>query len=485
MNFSNFTAPTFLFLFLPVVLACYFASPKGLRNLVLLVASILFYAEGEKVYTLVMIFSIVFNYALGLLMGGAEAPPTRKLLLVVGVGVNLALLGTFKYAGFITTNLNLVLHAVHVHPLPMPHLRLPIGISFFTFHALSYVTDVYRREVRAMRRFDSFALYITLFPQLIAGPIIRYKIIAHQFSDRRVTLEVFAEGVRRFIIGLGKKLILADTVAYTADQIFLHAHTELLTPGVAWLGILCYTLQIYFDFSGYSDMAIGMGRMFGFVFPENFNYPYVASSITDFWRRWHMTLSSWFRDYLYIPLGGNRRSPIRVYFNLLTVFFLCGLWHGATWSFVVWGLFHGAFLILERVGLGKWLERVGPLRHVYVLLVVMVGWVFFKLETLLQATVYLSVMAGLRHGSGTEYNMALYLNPALVIALIAGIVGSTPIVPLARKAWERLSGEGETGSVLLEVLGRGASLAMLAVIFFGSCVMSAHGSYSPFIYYRF
>jgi len=340
--------------------------------------------------------------------------------------------------------------------------------------------------VRAMRRFDSFALYITLFPQLIAGPIIRYKIIAHQFSDRQVTLEGFAEGIRRFIIGLGKKLIIADTVAYTADQIFSAHQTALLTPGVAWLGVLCYTIQIYFDFSGYSDMAIGMGRMFGFVFPENFNYPYIANSITDFWRRWHITLSNWFRDYLYIPMGGNRVPPLRLYFNLLTVFFLCGLWHGATWSFVIWGLFHGAFLIIERVGLLRWLERVGPWRHLYVLLVVMVGWVFFNARDLTQATTYLSVMFGLRHGSGLEYNLGLYLNPALLLALGAGLLGSMPIIPLLRKAWERAAQrEAESGGLVLEWIGRGASVALLMVIYIGCTMMSAHGSYSPFIYYRF
>ena len=487
MNFSNFTAPTFLFLFLPLVLAVYFAAPRALRNGVLLIASILFYAEGERIYTLVMIYSILFNYAIGLLIDGAEEQARRKAMLVIGVATNLALLGTFKYANFITGNINVLLLAVHLAPWPMPHVHLPIGISFFTFHALSYNADVYRREVRAMRRFESFALYITLFPQLIAGPIIRYKIIAHQFHDRQVTLERFAEGVRRFIIGLGKKLIIADTVAYTADQVFSHAHTALLTPSVAWLGVLCYTIQIYFDFSGYSDMAIGMGRMFGFIFPENFNYPYISSSITDFWRRWHMTLSSWFRDYVYIPLGGNRRRPIRVYFNLLTVFFLCGLWHGATWSFVVWGLFHGAFLILERLGVGRWLdENAGPLRHLYVLLVVMVGWVFFNAHDLSQAMTYLSVMFGLRHGSGLEYNLALYLNPAVILALAGGIIGSTPIIPLLRAAWERAAARRpDAGGLLIELLARGAGVALLMAIYLGCTIMSAHGSYSPFIYYRF
>ena len=486
-SFSNFTAPTFLFLFLPVVLAACFVTPKPLRNLVLLIASIIFYAEGERIYTLVMVFSILFNYAMGLALQETEAPANRKSLLVVGIAVNLGLLATYKYAGFLVRNLNFLLDAVHLPGCPMPHLKLPIGISFFTFHALSYITDVYRREVRAMRRFDSFALYITLFPQLIAGPIIRYKIICNQFSDRKVTLDGFAEGVRRFVIGLGKKQLIANTVAITADQIFQAPHTAQLTPGVAWLGIVCYTLFIYFDFSGYSDMAIGLGRMFGFVFPENFNYPYVASSITDFWRRWHITLSSWFRDYLYVPMGGNRRRPIRVYFNLLTVFFLCGLWHGATWSFVIWGLYHGVFLIFERVGAGKWVEeKLGPFRHVYVLVVVMVGWVFFNARDLSQAITYVSVMAGLRHGTAMEYSVAMYLNPAMVLALAAGIIGSTPLVPWVRAAWDRAAVRAvATGSLLLDVLGRGVSLAFLAVIYVGCTMMSAHGSYSPFIYYRF
>jgi alginate O-acetyltransferase complex protein AlgI len=486
-NFSNFTAPTFLFLFLPVILAAYFVTPRPLRNLILLIASLIFYAEGEKLYTLVMIFSIVFNYAWGLALQEIEAPERRKAMLLIGVGINLSLLGTYKYAAFIVGNLNFVLRVVHLEPMAVPHLHLPIGISFFTFHALSYITDVYRREVRAMKRFDSFALYITLFPQLIAGPIIRYKIICNQFSDRQVTLEGFSEGVRRFIIGLGKKLLIANTVALTADQIFAAPHTDQLTPGVAWLGIVCYSLFIYFDFSGYSDMAIGLGRMFGFVFPENFNYPYISNSITDFWRRWHITLSSWFRDYLYIPMGGNRRRPIRVYFNLLTVFFLCGLWHGATWSFVIWGLYHGMFLILERIGLGKWVEeKLGPLRHIYALLVVMVGWVFFNARDLSQAVTYLSVMFGLRSGSGMEYYVALYWNKALLLALAAGVIGGTPIVPWIRSAWDRAAARAaESGSVLLDVLGRGASVALLAVIYVGCTMMSAHGSYSPFIYYRF
>jgi alginate O-acetyltransferase complex protein AlgI len=486
-SLSNFTAPVFLFLFLPVVLLGYYLSPGFLRNAVLLVFSIVFYAEGEKVYTLVMVTSIVFNYALGLRLDAASGDSLRKTLLTVGIVVNLAILATFKYGDFLTANVNALLRLARLPALPLPRMHLPIGISFFTFHAVSYIVDVYRREVRAMRRFDSFALYVTLFPQLIAGPIIRYKLIAAQFSERRETVELFAAGIRRFVIGLGKKLIIADTVAYTADQIFNHAQTHQLTVAVAWLGIVCYTLQIYFDFSGYSDMAIGIGRMFGFVFPENFNYPYIAASITDFWRRWHMTLSSWFRDYLYIPLGGNRRRPIRVYANLLTVFFLCGLWHGATWSFVVWGLFHGGFLIVERIGLARWLDaRPRAVRHLYTLVVVMVGWVFFNSVNLGQALTYLAVMFGLQGGSGLEYRLALYLNPALVLALGAGLLGSTPIIDFIKRRWEKLLvRHAEAGHFVMEAVSRGFAIALLGAIFVGCTILSAHGSYSPFIYYRF
>jgi alginate O-acetyltransferase complex protein AlgI len=502
MNFSNFTAPTFLFFFLPIVLTAYFATyiifsllaSKRLGNvalnLVLLVASLIFYAEGERAYTLIMLFSITFNYVMGLLIDLSPTPTVRKLTFTASLAVNLGLLIAFKYSDFLVMNANHVLALMHIAPKPLPHRHLPIGISFFTFHALSYVTDVYRREVKPMRRFDSFALYITLFPQLIAGPIIRYKIICDQFASRVVTLEGFAEGVRRFVIGLGKKLIIADTVAYTADQIFSASHTAMLTPAVAWLGVICYTIQIYFDFSGYSDMAIGMGRMFGFVFPENFNYPYISQSITEFWRRWHMTLSSWFRDYLYIPLGGNRRGPARTYLNLMIVFFLCGLWHGATWSFVAWGMFHGAFLIVERVGLTQFLERTPRLvRHGYALLVVMVGWVFFNARDLSHALTYLEVMFGLRGGTGLEYNLALYLDKALVLALIAGIIGSTPIIPAVRQAWEsvidRFPDSRREGAIAGDVLWRLMSVTMTMAVFFGSAIMAAHGSYSPFIYYRF
>src|SRR6185436_9027443 len=323
--------------------------------------------------------------------------------------VNLASLAFFKYAGFLAANLNALLGATGLGAVPVPAVVLPIGISFFTFHAISYVVDVYRRDAVAQKGPVEAALYLLLFPQLIAGPIIRYRDIAAQLTARVVDLDGFATGVRRFVVGLGKKMLIANIVAVPADRLFALPAGE-LTAAHAWLAASCYTLQIYFDFSGYSDMAIGLAQLFGFRFKENFNYPYVSQSIQEFWRRWHISLSAWFRDYLYVPLGGNRVAPGRVYLNLVTVFFLCGLWHGASWTFVVWGLYHGAFLVLERLGLAAWLGRMPrALRHVYALLVVMVGWVFFRAESLSAAAGLLQAMAGFSPADPTAYGVTWYL----------------------------------------------------------------------------
>jgi len=481
-----FTEPGFLFLFLPLLLVAYYAAPRSLRNVVLLVASIYFYSVGERVFVLVMIASILFNYGLGRLLDAARAPGTRRWLLVVGIVTNLGALAVFKYADFVVRSINAALASAHLGALPLPHLHLPIGISFFTFHALSYLTDIYRGEVKAMRSLPSFSLYITLFPQLIAGPIIRYKLIARQFTDRRETLAGFSEGVRRFVLGFGKKMLIANVVARVADQIFA-IPTAKLTPSVAWLGMVCYSLQIYFDFSGYSDMAVGLGRMFGFVFPENFNYPYAATSITDFWRRWHMTLSSWFSDYLYVPLGGNRQGAPRTYRNLLIVFFLCGLWHGASWSFVVWGLFHGGFLILERVRLGALLERLPrPVRHAYVVVVFMVGWVFFRADTLGQALGFLASAVGLGPATGVEYFPRLYWDPKVGLAIVAGLVGCAPFLAALARGARRLSATAASRSMPLSpAVGATLELVGVGAVFFLSVMQSAAGTYNPFIYFRF
>ncbi len=482
-----FTEPAFLFLFLPLLLGLYFLGGRWWRNLILLAASLAFYAWGEKAYVVVMLGSIAFNYAMGLAIERAHIRrQSTGLMLASAVAGNLLLLAAFKYTNFLVDNLNGLIASLGAAPLEVSKVHLPIGISFFTFQAMSYVIDVHRREVKANANPLEVALYIALFPQLIAGPIVRYKDVAAQILVRTVTREGFAYGIRRFVIGLGKKMVIANALALPADQIFA-APVEQLPFGVAWLGAVCYTLQIYFDFSGYSDMAIGLGHMFGFRFLENFNYPYISRSITEFWRRWHISLSTWFRDYLYIPLGGNRLRASMVYRNLLIVFFLCGLWHGAAWTFVIWGLFHGAFLVVERLGWSRVLDRLPTLaRSLYVMLVVIVGWVFFRAETLGQAGSYLTAMAGLGHATGLEYHADMWLNNEVWLALVLGIVGATPIMPWAvvkvEALIERLPARR---SGWLAGVGEIAGLIFCGVVLLYCMMLSAAGTYNPFIYFRF
>ena len=479
-----FTEPTFLFLFLPILLGCYFLRRPhaSYANWLLLVGSVIFYARGGGAFTWLMLGSIAFNYwaAIAVDRARAQSSTRAKSLLAFVVAVNLSVLGIFKYANFFAENVNALLTAVNMRPLAVPHVLLPIGISFFTFHAISYVVDVYRRDASAQKSPVHAALYLLLFPQLIAGPIIRYRDIADQLAQRRVTLDDFGLGVQRFVVGLGKKVLVANVVAGPADKIFAMPLGQ-LTFAHAWLAIVCYTIQIYFDFSGYSDMAIGLGRMFGFRFPENFRWPYIADSVQEFWRRWHISLSSWFRDYLYVPLGGNRASPRQTYRNLVTVFFLCGLWHGASWTFVFWGLFHGLFLVLERLGLGAIIKRLRrPLRHVYLLVVVMVGWVFFREESLGGALSFLAAMAGVGAQNPTPYLPSWYLTPELQLALLFGIVGSLPIGPWLGR-WRELRGDGSP----LDWGAAVASVAMTGLILVASVVQIAARTYNPFIYFRF
>ena len=483
-----FCSPVFLFLFLPVVLGLYFLLRPDLRNLVLLVASLIFYLWGEKIFVLVLLGSITANYWLGWWIDRVRGAWLSRLAVAVAVLVNVGLLGAFKYANFLVDNLNLLLAPLHLDPVRLDPIHLPLGISFFTFHALSYVIDVYRREVPALRNPVNFALYISFFPQSIAGPIVRYNDVAGQLVRRVITLEGFAEGVRRFTIGLAKKMIIANIVAVPADAIFDLPASQ-LTTGLAWLGTLCYTLQIYFDFSGYSDMAIGLARLFGFQFRENFQYPYIARSITEFWRRWHISLSTWYRDYLYIPLGGNRAGARRTYFNLVLVFFLCGLWHGASWTFILWGLFHGTFLVLERMGVDRLLEWTwAPVRHLYTLVVVMVGWVFFKAATLAQAVAFLGAMAGFGEGAGIQYYPALYLNPEVTLVLVAGVLGSLPVLPFLARLREGFatSGLGRSGlGLVLEPVLESVRVVALGLLLLVSGMLLAGGTYNPFIYFRF
>ena len=478
-----FTEPTFLFVFLPILLALYQLPGAHYRNWLLLAASIIFYTRGAGRFTWLVLALIVFNYAAARLIDRHRATVLGRRLLASAVAIDLLVLVVFKYANFAVGNLNAGLSLIGAQPFAVPGILLPIGISFFTFHAISYVVDVYRRDAAAQKRPVEAALYLLVFPQLVAGPIVRYRQIAEQLSLRVTSLGDFAYGVRRFIIGLSKKMLIANTLAAPADQIFAMPATE-MSAAYAWTGVVCYTLQIYFDFSGYSDMAIGLGRMFGFRFPENFNYPYIAASIQGFWRRWHMSLSAWFRDYVYIPLGGNRTSTGRMYFNLVLVFFLCGLWHGASWTFVVWGLYHGTFLVLERVGLAALVGTLPqPLRHAYALLVVMVGWVIFRADTLGGAVVMLAAMAGAGATTAPVFAPSWFWSTEVLLAVGAGIVGSTPVLTALG---QRLAVPAESAGV--RVLRWQASMAAvvgLMALFAASLMLSASRSYNPFIYFRF
>jgi alginate O-acetyltransferase complex protein AlgI len=480
-----FSSPLFLFLFLPVSLAVYFTVGRRFRNGLLIAASLLFYSWGEGTYVLIMIAIIAVNYILGLLIQSLSAGTPSRLMVALAVVVNLGLLIVFKYSNFLVHQLNPLLSIVRVPTLALPPVHLPLGISFFTFHALSYVIDISRRKVRAGTPLD-FAFYMTFFPHAIAGPIVRYGDIAQQIRQRVVTSAGFAEGVRRFIIGLAKKVLVANSVAVTADAIFALPERE-LNFSLSWLGIACYTLQIYFDFSGYSDMAIGLAKLFGIDFLENFNYPYVARSLTEFWRRWHISLSTWFRDYLYIPLGGNRQRPVRTYVNLVAVFFLCGLWHGPSWNFAAWGLFHGLFLVLERRRLGRVIDSLwAPARHLYTLTVVSIGWILFRADNLHHALAFLGAMAGLGRGAGLAYHPALYVDTQVVLALIGGAIGSAPVLPLlGRLRADRLAPDSGPVRMLLRNGLAISELASLSLLFLTSAMLLAAGTYNPFIYFRF
>lgn len=480
-----FSSPVFLFLFLPIVLLIYAVLRRtSLRNGFLLLASLFFYAWGELSFLWVMLASIALNYIFAIVIDDAKTESARKFGLLLAVLVNLGILVFFKYADFILTEVDYVLAHAHLSQIPIPLINLPLGISFFTFHSLSYVIDIYRKQAKAQRNPINLALYISLFPQLVAGPIIRYHDVCDQITERKVNLDKFAEGVRRFVIGLGKKMLIANTLAVVADKIFgINLHE--LTPAVAWLGTLCYTLQIYFDFSGYSDMAIGLGLMFGFRFLENFNFPYISQSIREFWQRWHISLSNWFRDYLYIPLGGNRGGEWRTRFNLVTVFFLCGLWHGASWNFILWGLYHGAFLGLERSFLGDFLKRMPrPVKHVYTMFVVMMGWVLFRAESLRQAQYFYQAMFGFVKPVPSEYTLGVILDNRVVFILLVAILGSTPVI----RKWVFPPVKIENGMVAVpEGPAYRAVLrtAWVGIILSLSIMEMAAGTYNPFIYFRF
>ncbi|HEX3868873.1 MAG TPA: MBOAT family protein [Pirellulales bacterium] len=482
-----FSSNIFLFLFLPIVLLGYYASPRVLGNAWLLLTSLLFYAWGGQQMTLLLLGIVAINYAFGAWIEKARDRPSGRWVLGASVVANLAPLAYYKYAAFFLSALSPLTSAAGFGPLPQWEMTLPVGISFFIFQAMSYTIDVYRRDTPAARNPIDVALYVAFFPQLIAGPIVRYRDVADQLQSRRETAAQFSEGVERFILGLAKKVLLANTTGAVADQIFNIPGADLNAP-VAWLGIVCYTLQIYYDFSGYSDMAIGLGLMFGIRFLENFNYPYVSRSVTEFWRRWHISLSVWFRDYLYIPLGGNRGKPWQTYRNLLIVFLLCGLWHGASWNFVVWGLFHGVFLVAERWGWGQRLARLpGVVAHAYTLLAVMGGWVFFRTYDLAQAGEFFATLAGLGRGDSASHEVGMYVDPAMGVILGLAIVGTTPWLPYVkdRIAAQQASAEGKELAWPSRFALSSTRLTALASLLVGSAILLSAATYNPFIYFRF
>lgn len=464
-----FSSTIFLCVYLPLVLLGYYICPKKGKNLFLLIVSLIFYAWGEPKYVFLMIFSILVNYVFGLLMDKHRENKKRlKLMLVISVIIDLGLLSVFKYTDFIITNINSVFGA----GFDLLNIALPIGISFYTFQAMSYTIDVYRDDVRVQRNLIDFGMYITMFPQLIAGPIVRYSDVQDQLAVRNVTTADFSEGIMRFVVGLGKKVLLANQMGAVWTQIYALGGD--ISALMAWTGAAAYTFQIYFDFSGYSDMAIGLGRMFGFKFPENFRYPYESVSITDFWRRWHITLSTWFKEYLYIPLGGNRRGLARQALNLLIVWTLTGFWHGAGWNFVMWGLYYFAILFIEKLFLLKALDKLPRLfRHAYALLLIVIGWVIFASDDVSVMLPYLGSMFG---ANGALGGMDVYTLLTRAALMVICCVASTE---LPRRLFVTAAGKmNEKAAFTVKSV---LTLALLAL----SVVFLIGDSYNPFLYFRF
>ncbi len=470
-----FSSATFLFLFLPFTLVLYHLKlfkdknkETVKKNTVLLIMSLIFYAWGEPVYIILMLLSIFYNYNAAIDIDRyISSPKKKKLVFACALIFNIFILGFFKYYGFMVDSIN----ALFSLSLPVKTIPLPVGISFYTFQVLSYVIDVYRGDVKAQRNIVPFATYISMFPQLIAGPIVQYSDVEKQLADRQVTAEKFAAGIMFFIKGLGKKVIFANTVGAVYTEI-LGRETDSLSVATAWIGIICYTLQIYFDFSGYSDMAIGLGKMLGFDFLQNFNFPYKATSITDFWRRWHISLSSWFRDYVYIPLGGNRKGTARTIFNILVVWSLTGLWHGAAWNFIAWGAFYGVLLIAEKYVFASLSEKLPKfIRYILTMVIVMIGWVFFSAESLSAALTYIRSMFGLAGNSPVDSTAEYLLSENLFSIIIMTLCATGVFAALPRIKNFRLN-------ILLMSVGY-MGIFILCIIYLIS------ETYNPFLYFRF
>jgi alginate O-acetyltransferase complex protein AlgI len=466
-----FSSLLFISLFLPLTLLINYISPNiKVKNIVLLIASLLFYSWGEPDLVLLMIVMIVINYFVGLKIESSKDKRIKLRYLYLGIIINVLSICYFKYTNFFIENINILLNSVDLPAITIKKIRLPIGISFFTFQSLSYLIDVYRKDAKAQRNPLNLGLYISLFPQLIAGPIVRYHDIAKQIIKRETSLSLFYSGAKRFIEGLGKKVIIANTVGYYADQIFILPPEQLSSIVLGW-AVLLYSLQIFFDFSGYSDMAIGLGRMFGFKFLENFNYPYIATSIKDFWRRWHISLSTWFRDYLYIPLGGNRKGLKRVYLNLSIVFLVTGLWHGAKWNFIIWGAFHGVLLIIEKLGFEKVLKKSPKaFNHFYVLFFVGLSWIIFRSNDLDHALRFIKSLFSFTHTS--PYKITYFLNFEVVFACILGIIFSMPL---------NISKIGTIKKTYLAI----PELIFYLLLIVVSIILLSANTYNPFIYFQF
>jgi alginate O-acetyltransferase complex protein AlgI len=493
----EFNSLVFLFVFLPIFLLLFFVLKREAHNSFLLIASLIFYTWGEGKFLFLLLFSIVVNYLLGMLVDKIEHKISRKSIFILAVLFNLGLLIYLKYTLFILDNLEM-------HGALGP-IHLPIGISFFTFQTLSFIIDIYRKTVSIDKNPLNFALYIALFPKLITGPITPYHNLKDQIQNnqRQIKSEDFSAGVRRLIIGLGKKVLIANSLAVPANKIFAVPALD-QTAGLAWLGIICYTLQIYFDFSGYTDMAIGIGRMCGFTFPENFNYPYIAKSIKDFWRRWHISLAKWLRDYLFLPIAyfvsRKIKSPrlMRVkaenwayFISAFFTFLICGIWHGASWTFFIWGGYYGLLLVIEHAGLGKWMRKKWKsLQIFYCQLLVIIGWVFFRSESLSYAFSYLKAMLGFGTGDGIQYYPALYFNTEVMFFLLLGLIGALPIFPKLKKWYQNLENKWEKQKTRIHQRLVNAGYIIVCNLFLigvllTSIMVIASGTYNPFIYFRF
>lgn len=469
-----FSSLLFLFRFLPIVLLAYFVVPRRFRNLVLFLSSLVFYAWGEPVYVCLILFSTVLDYTLGRVVAVAKDAGNlrRAKLAVAGSAVgNLLILGFFKYADFLITTIN----SLAGLDLELLDLALPIGISFYTFQTMSYTIDIYRGEAKVQKNFITFGAYVALFPQLIAGPIVRYQTVAEQLDERKESVDQFVKGFYRFLIGLGKKVLIANQIGEVWSELSQSNATHMSTFG-CWFALLCFALQIYFDFSGYSDMAIGLGKMFGFTFLENFDHPYESKSVSEFWRRWHISMGTWFREYVYIPLGGNRKGKARQLFNVAIVWFLTGLWHGASWNFVLWGMYFAVWLLLEKAGFERILQKLPSVfSHLYTLLIVLFGWFIFCWKDMRYPGAFLQTCFGQGEG-GLCDERSIYLLCSNLILLLISVIGATS---LPKSLWERMTKHCK------ETTGTMVGGILLLVVFVLSVAMLVNSSYNPFLYFRF